>query len=73
MAGMLRPDFVADIQPADIDLTFDVKTKGGIHGTQAAFRVMGNQPDANGLGHIINLAFHGGHRPGARQVDLSCF
>jgi NADP-dependent 3-hydroxy acid dehydrogenase YdfG len=32
MAGVLRPDFVADLQPADIDLTFDVKTKGGIHG-----------------------------------------
>jgi len=32
MADVLRPDFVADLQPADIDLTFDVKTKGGIHG-----------------------------------------
>jgi hypothetical protein len=32
MVGVLRPDFVADLQPADIDLTFDVKTKGGIHG-----------------------------------------
>ena len=63
VAGVLRPDFVADIQPADIDLTFDVNTKGAIHGTQAAFRVMRNQADENGRGHIINLASMAGIAP----------
>jgi len=63
VAGVLRPDFIADIQPADMDLTFDVNTKGAIHGTQAAFRVMRNQPDKNGRGHIINLASMAGIAP----------
>ena len=63
VAGVLRPDFIADIKPADIDLTFDVNTKGAIHGTQAAFRVMRNQPDENGRGHIINLASMAGIAP----------
>lgn len=63
VAGVLRPDFIADIQPADIDLTFDVNTKGAIHGTQAAFRVMRNQSDENGRGHIINLASMAGIAP----------
>jgi 3-oxoacyl-[acyl-carrier protein] reductase len=63
VAGVLRPDFIADIQPADIDLTFDVNTKGAIHGTQAAFRVMRNQTDENGRGHIINLASMAGIAP----------
>lgn len=63
VAGVLRPDFIADIQPADIDLTFDVNTKGAIHGTQAAFRAMRNQSDANGRGHIINLASMAGITP----------
>jgi 3-oxoacyl-[acyl-carrier protein] reductase len=63
VAGVLRPDFIADIQPADIDLTLDVNTKGAIHGTQAAFRAMRNQPDANGRGHIINLASMAGIAP----------
>lgn len=63
VAGVLRPDFIADIQPADIDLTFDVNTKGAIHGTQAAFRVMRNQPDENGRGHIINIASMAGIAP----------
>jgi 3-oxoacyl-[acyl-carrier protein] reductase len=63
VAGVLRPDFIADIQPADIDLTFDVNTKGAIHGTQAAFRIMRNQTDENGRGHIINLASMAGIAP----------
>lgn len=63
VAGVLRADFIADIQCADIDLTFDVNTKGAIHGTQAAFRVMRNQADENGRGHIINLASMAGIAP----------
>ncbi|MBZ5504967.1 MAG: SDR family oxidoreductase [Acidobacteriia bacterium] len=63
VAGVLRPDFVADIQSADIDLTFDVNTKGAIHGTQAAFRVMRHQADENGRGHIINIASMAGIAP----------
>lgn len=63
VAGVLRPDFIADIKAADIDLTFNVNTKGAIYGTQAAFRVMRNQPDENGRGHIINLASMAGITP----------
>ena len=56
LAGILRPGFAADITPADVDLHFDVNTKGVVHGTQAALCVMRNQPDENGRGHIINMA-----------------
>jgi NAD(P)-dependent dehydrogenase (short-subunit alcohol dehydrogenase family) len=63
VAGVLRPDFVADIQSADIDLTFDVNAKGAIHGTQAAFRVMRHQADENGRGHIINISSMAGIAP----------
>ncbi len=63
VAGVLRPDFIADIKTADIDLTFDVNTKGAIHGTQAAFRAMRNQADENGRGHIINVASMAGITP----------
>ena len=63
VAGVLRPDFIADIKSDDIDLTFDVNTKGAIHGTQAAFRAMRNQADENGRGHIINLASMAGIAP----------
>jgi 3-oxoacyl-[acyl-carrier protein] reductase len=63
VAGVLRADFIADIKTADIDLTFDVNTKGAIFGTQAAFRAMRNQADENGRGHIINLASMAGIAP----------
>ncbi|MGZ4842240.1 MAG: SDR family oxidoreductase [Candidatus Angelobacter sp.] len=63
VAGVMRADFIADIQPADIDLTFDVNTKGAIFGTQAAFHIMRNQADENGRGHIINLASMAGIAP----------
>ena len=63
VAGVLRPDFIADIKTADIDLTFDVNTKGAIFGTQAAFRAMRRQADENGRGHIINLASMAGIAP----------
>jgi 3-oxoacyl-[acyl-carrier protein] reductase len=56
IAGILRPGSTADITPADVDLHFDVNTKGVIHGTQAAIRVMRSQDDAGGRGHIINMA-----------------
>ena len=63
VAGVLRPDFIADIQTSDIDLTLDVNTKGAIHGTQAAFRIMRNQADERGRGHIINIASMAGIAP----------
>jgi len=63
VAGVLRPDFIADIKTADIDLTFDVNTKGAIFGTQAAFGAMRSQADENGRGHIINLASMAGIAP----------
>jgi len=56
IAGVLRPSSALDIAPADIDLHFDVNTKGVILGTQAAIRLMRNQSDSNGRGHIINMA-----------------
>ncbi|HEX3092291.1 MAG TPA: SDR family oxidoreductase [Candidatus Angelobacter sp.] len=63
VAGVLRPDFIADIRLDDINLTFDVNTKSAIFGTQAAFRAMRNQADENGRGHIINLASMAGIAP----------
>ena len=56
VAGVMRVDFLADIKNSDVDLHLDVNAKGTIYGTQAAFRVMRNQPDENGRGHIINIA-----------------
>ncbi len=56
VAGVLRPGFAVDIQTADVDLHFDINTKGVIHGTQAAFRLMRNQAGENSRGHIINIA-----------------
>ena len=56
IAGVLRPSSALEISPADIDLHFDVNTKGVILGTQAAVRLMRNQRDDNGRGHIINMA-----------------
>lgn len=56
IAGVLRPGLAADITPADVDFHFDVNTKGVVHGTQAAIRVMRNQAVQNGRGHIVNMA-----------------
>jgi 3-oxoacyl-[acyl-carrier protein] reductase len=56
IAGVLRPASADNISPADVDLHFDVNAKGVIHGTQAAIRLMRNQQDENGRGHIINMA-----------------
>ncbi|HET6934324.1 MAG TPA: SDR family oxidoreductase [Candidatus Angelobacter sp.] len=64
VAGVMHPGFVSEIQPSDVDLHFDVNVKGVVHGTQAAFRVMQDQPLINGLrGHIINLASLAGLSP----------
>jgi 3-oxoacyl-[acyl-carrier protein] reductase len=60
----MHPGFVSQIQAADIDLHFDVNVKGVIHGTQAAFRMMRDQPLVNGVrGHIVNLASLAGLSP----------
>ncbi|HZD96011.1 MAG TPA: SDR family oxidoreductase [Candidatus Sulfotelmatobacter sp.] len=63
VAGVLRPDFISEIKPADVDLTFDVNTKGVIYGTQAAFEIMRRQADEDGRGHIINMASMAGISP----------
>lgn len=64
VAGVMRPGFVSEIQPSDVDLHFDVNVKGVIHGTQAAFRAMQDQPLVNGLrGQIINVASLAGLSP----------
>jgi NADP-dependent 3-hydroxy acid dehydrogenase YdfG len=64
VAGVMHPGFVSQIQAADIDLHFDVNVKGVIHGTQAAFRMMRDQPLVNGVrGHIVNLASLAGLSP----------
>jgi 3-oxoacyl-[acyl-carrier protein] reductase len=64
VAGVMHPAFILEIQPSDVDLHFDVNVKGVIHGTQAAFRVMQDQPLVNGLrGQIINVASLAGLSP----------
>ena len=63
IAGVMRLDFVSEIKLADVDLMIDVNTKGVIYGTQAAFEAMRNQPDANGRGHIVNMASMAGIAP----------
>lgn len=55
VAGVLRPGWINDITPADVDLQLDVNVKGLIFGTQAAARVMSAR-SRNRRGRIINIA-----------------
>jgi 3-oxoacyl-[acyl-carrier protein] reductase len=52
VAGYLKPAYVADAADADVDMHFDVNTKGVVHGTRVAARRM----VARGRGHIVNIA-----------------
>lgn len=52
VAGVLRPGWLADIAPTDVDLQLDVNVKGLIYGTQMAARQMAPR----GQGRIVNIA-----------------
>jgi 3-oxoacyl-[acyl-carrier protein] reductase len=75
VAGVMRAGSVEQITAADVDVQLDINCKGLIHGTQAAFRVMRNQADQNGRGHIINIASLAGITPipGASLYSASKF
>lgn len=51
VAGVIRPGYVSDVTPGDIDYHIDVNVKGVILGTTAAARRMA----ARGRGHIVNF------------------
>lgn len=59
VAGVLKPGYVQDFDPADVDFHLDINTKGVIHGTRAAAKLM----VAQGSGHIINIASLAGLAP----------
>ncbi len=59
VAGVLRPGWVQEGSPQDVDFHLDINVKGVMHGTHAAARVMLGQ----GGGHIINIASLAGIAP----------
>lgn len=59
VAGYLRPGYARECTAADVDLHFDVNTKGVVHGTRVAARHMA----ARRSGHIINVASIAGLAP----------
>lgn len=59
VAGVIRPGWVQDGSPQDVDFHLDINAKGVIHGTHAAARQMLRQ----GGGHIINIASLAGIAP----------
>lgn len=59
VAGVIRPGRVWDVSEGDVDLMFDVNTKGTIHGTRSAAAYMVKQ----GKGHIVNVASLAGLSP----------
>jgi 3-oxoacyl-[acyl-carrier protein] reductase len=52
VAGYLKPGYVVDTVPEDVDRHLDINTKGVIFGTRAAARHMLTQ----GGGHVVNIA-----------------
>jgi short-subunit dehydrogenase len=52
VAGVLKPGYCYESTAAEVDFHIDINTKGAIHGTRAAARLM----KAQGHGHIINIA-----------------
>lgn len=52
VAGVLKPGYSYESTMADVDFHIDINTKGTIHGTRAAARLMKTQ----GHGHIVNIA-----------------
>jgi NAD(P)-dependent dehydrogenase (short-subunit alcohol dehydrogenase family) len=59
VAGVIRPGWVQEGSPQDVDFHLDINVKGVMHGTHAAARVMLGQ----GGGHIINIASLAGIAP----------
>lgn len=51
IAGYLRPGYVTEVTPGDVDMHIDVNVKGVIFGTRVAARQMIDQ----GWGHIVNI------------------
>jgi 3-oxoacyl-[acyl-carrier protein] reductase len=51
VAGVIKPGYVHEVAPRDVDLHIDVNVKGVIFGTTAAARRM----VARGRGHIVNF------------------
>jgi len=51
VAGVLKPGYCHE-STAEVDFHIDINTKGTIHGTRAAARLM----KAQGHGHIVNIA-----------------
>ncbi|WP_158754079.1 SDR family oxidoreductase [Dyella sp. S184] len=52
VAGVLKPGYCHESTAAEVDFHIDINTKGTIHGTRAAARLM----KAQGHGHIVNIA-----------------
>lgn len=52
VAGYIHPGWIHEVAPEEIDRHLDINTKGVIHGTQAAARVM----VPRGSGAIVNIA-----------------
>jgi NADP-dependent 3-hydroxy acid dehydrogenase YdfG len=59
VAGVIRPGWVQEGGPSDVDFHLDVNAKGVMHGTHAAARQMLGQ----GGGHIVNIASLAGIAP----------
>lgn len=59
VAGVIRPGWLVDATPADVDLHLDVNFKGTVHGSRLAARHMA----AVGGGHIVNLSSLAGVAP----------
>ena len=59
IAGVLRPGYLHEIPPSDVDFHMDINAKGTIVGTLAATRLMTRQ----GAGHIVNIASLAGIAP----------
>lgn len=52
VAGFLKPAYTLDTSGVDVDMHFDVNTKGVVHGTRVAARHMVDRR----RGHIVNIA-----------------
>lgn len=52
IAGYLKPGYTHEVAADEVDLHFDINTKGVVHGTRVAARHMA----ARGRGHVVNVA-----------------
>lgn len=60
VAGVIRPGYIGEITPDDIDFHLDINTKGVMLGTALAARRMAQQESR---GHIVNIASLAGIAP----------